>query len=81
MWRIYTNNTNIIRSFIDVWGNPITAGIGETIEYLAEIEVPIIPTNGDGISAPPIGMQKIENLYRNPETEKVEVEFHDSPRI
>lgn len=81
MWRTYTNNTNIIRSFFDAHGNPITVGVSETVEYLAKIEVPIVPTNGKGISTPPIGMQGIYNLYRNPETEKVEMEFTDSPRI
>lgn len=38
MWRTYTNNTDVIRSFIDVHGTPITAGIGETVRYEISVE-------------------------------------------
>jgi len=33
MLRTYTNNTDTIKSFIDVNGEPVTAGLGETIQY------------------------------------------------
>jgi len=33
MWQTYTNNTDVIQSFIDVHGEPVTAKPGETIQY------------------------------------------------
>lgn len=79
MLQTYTNNTDTIQSFIDAHGNPVTVGIGKTIEYLAEREE-VDPDINGALSSPPIGMQRIINLYRNPETGKVEIEFTDSPR-
>ena len=38
MWRTYTNNTNIIRTFIDANGDPVTVGIGKTVTFLVRKE-------------------------------------------
>ena len=78
MLRTYTNETDMIQALIDANGDPVTINIGETKEYLAEREE--IIDEGIEMSVPPIGMQRIYNLYRNPETGKVEIEFTDSPR-
>jgi len=80
IWRTYKNETDTIQHFIDANGAPVTAEIGETVTYLVEREIPYSENGGSEISIPPIGMQRIYNLYRNPETGKVEIEFTDSPR-
>ena len=76
MFRTYKNDTDITQSFIDANGDPVTVEIGETVTYLVKREV----SHEQGVvSEPPIGMQGITNLYRNPETEKMEIDFIDSP--
>ena len=87
IWRTYKNETDTIQHFIDANGAPVTAEIGETVTYLVEREIPYSENGGSemstlpiGMSTPPIGMQRIYNLYRNPKTGKVEIEFTDSPR-
>lgn len=75
MWRTYTNDTDSIRSFIDADGDPVTIKIGETKTYLAKRES--ISENGV-VSTPPAGMQEVKNIYRNPDTGRMEIEFTDA---
>jgi len=76
MWRTYTNDTDTIQSFIDANGDPVTVEVGETKTFLVRREN--ISDEKQVVSSPPAGMQKVKNIYRNPETERMEIEFIDA---
>lgn len=66
----YTNETEILQVVYDYLMRPHHVLPGESVEL--EMEEP----SSDALrSEPPDGMQEITNLYRNPETERLEVEF------
>jgi len=67
--KLYTNETKILQVVYDCRMRPHRVLPGESVEL--EIE----PSSDALRSDPPVGMQRIKNLYRNPETERLEVEF------
>lgn len=63
MWRTYTNNTDTIKSFIDVDGEPVTAGLGETIRYEVSRIIPDNLGNHDDVALSNLAAGAV--LYRN----------------
>ncbi|TET68093.1 MAG: hypothetical protein E3J56_11815 [Candidatus Aminicenantes bacterium] len=69
----YNNETNILQVVYDYRMVPHRVLPGESVELEIEPEIKEAGLKSD----PPDGMQGITNVYRNPETERLEVEFAD----
>jgi len=72
--KLYVNSTLIPQIYYDMWRNAHILQPGESrLLTVAEEEVLLVK------SIPPGGMQKVVNIYRNPETGRMEIEFNDVP--
>jgi len=75
--KLYKNETDILETVYDYLMRPHRVLPGESVE----LDMGEAPEGVVGIkSNPPVGMQGIKNVYRNPETERMEIDFIDAPR-
>ena len=77
IYRTFINNSDIPWTVYDQHQDPHTLEPGESKTLIVNF---IFEDTDKVMSKPPVGMQGISNLYRNPETGRMEIEFQDLPQ-